>query len=252
MTTAKDLADMANDALEEQSVEELMYAAEEAIVDNDASAGDLVHKPSGDAPFGMRVDEVLSAGHVWVYDIRNGDRSRINKNNLQVQLGKRDPETGKRVFTTDKNYPGMPKPVVGQFKCILHKDDPNRAEYTRMGFPVCRKSNLMSPSEVENHARNRHQQEWRQIKEAETREREERRAKIEELQLNRLLAESGTAPAPTVAPEPAVQPVQEAVSTIESPEEFRTCPECDEWTNDNPKVASRRMSYFHHKKKHEG
>ena len=140
MTTAKDLADMANDTLEEQSVEELMYAAEEAVVDSDATEGDLVHKPSGDVPFGMRVDEVLSAGHVWVYDIRNGDRSRINKNNLQVQLGKRDPDTGKRVFTTDKNYPGMPTPTVGQYKCILHKDDPNRAEYDKLGFVVCKKS----------------------------------------------------------------------------------------------------------------
>ena len=245
MTTAKDLADMSND-LEGQSVEELMYAAEEAIVEDSAKEGDLVNRPSADNPLGMRVDEVLSAGHVWVYDIRNGDRSRINRNNLQVQLGKLDPETGKRVFTTDKNYPGMPDPVVGQYKCILHKDSPDREKYDQQGFPVCRKSNLMSPSEVENHARNRHQQEWRQIQEARQRERDDRREQIERLQLERLLNETGT------APQPAAQPVQEAVSTIESPEEFRTCPKCDDWTNDNPKLASRRMSFFHHNKKHEG
>ena len=246
MTTAKDLADMANDTLEEQSVEELMHAAEEAVVESDATEGDLVHKPSGDVPFGMRVDEVLSAGHVWVYDIRNGDRSRINKNNLQVQLGKRDPDTGKRVFTTDKNYPGMPTPTVGQYKCILHKDDPNRAEYNKLGFIVCKKSNIPSPSEVENHARNRHQQEWRQIMEAEQRERDERRAKIEELQLERLLADQPASPVAVAGSQSATEP------EVEDATEFSTCPSCN-WTNDNPSLASRRMSFYHHnKKEHEG
>lgn len=32
----------------------------------------------------------------------------------------------------------MPTPTVGQYKCILHKDDPNRAEYNKLGFIVCK------------------------------------------------------------------------------------------------------------------
>lgn len=236
---------MTTEQLNNTSVEELALEAQDAIGDG-IKTGDNVTIEGG---LSGSV-EVLDAGHSWVWDIRNGDRSKVNNNMLRSQLGKLDPDTNQRVFTTNSNYPGMPKPVLGSFKCVFHKDAENRAELDRLGHPVCKKSNLISPTEVENHARNRHPREWKQIYDAEQKIKDDRRAQIEELQLARLLAET---PAPVAAaPAPApVQPVQDAAPAIESPEEFRTCPKCEDWTNDTPKLASRRMSFFHHNKKHD-
>tara|TARA_S200002703_G_C3795256_1_gene245524 strand:- start:39 stop:749 length:711 start_codon:yes stop_codon:yes gene_type:complete len=233
---------MTTDQLNNTSVEELALKAEDAIRDG-VKTGDSVSL--GDGMSGTI--EVLDAGHSWVWDIRNGDRSKVNNNMLRTQLDKRDPDTNLRVFTTNPNHPGMPKPTVGQYKCILHKDE-RTTEHDRMGFVVCKKSNLISPSEVENHASRRHQNEWRQIKEAEARVRNERNERIQELQLERLLAQTQSEPAPVPAPAP-VEVVADAETSMQSPEEFRTCPDCDEWTNDNPKIASRRMSFRHHTKK---
>lgn len=233
---------MTTDQLNNTSVEELALKAEDAIR-NGVKTGDSVSL--GDGMSGTI--EVLDAGHSWVWDIRNGDRSKVNNNMLRTQLDKRDPDTNSRVFTTNPNHPGMPKPTVGQYKCILHKDE-RTAEHDRMGFVVCKKSNLISPSEVENHASRRHQNEWRQINEAEARVRDERNERIQELQLERLLAQTQPEPAPVSAPAP-VEVVADAEASMQSPEEFRTCPDCDEWTNDNPKIASRRMSFRHHTKK---
>ena len=97
---------MTTDQLNNTSVEELALKAEDAIRDG-VKTGDSVSL--GDGMSGTI--EVLDAGHSWVWDIRNGDRSKVNNNMLRTQLDKRDPDTNLRVFTTNPNHPGMPKPT---------------------------------------------------------------------------------------------------------------------------------------------
>jgi hypothetical protein len=94
---------MTTDQLNNTSVEELALKAEDAIRDG-VKTGDSVSL--GDGMSGTI--EVLDAGHSWVWDIRNGDRSKVNNNMLRTQLDKRDPDTNLRVFTTNPNHPGMP------------------------------------------------------------------------------------------------------------------------------------------------
>ena len=124
----------------------------------------------------MEVGEVLSAGQVYIYDTRTGDRSICNRNNLAHNLRKKRPD-GSVVFTTVK-----PKfePKRGTHKCLLHKEAPGRHNLDDLGFPYCPKDNLMSPYQVRRHMEKRHNSEWAAIKEEEQREERERRRKLDE------------------------------------------------------------------------
>jgi len=94
------MADMANSSLEGTSVHELALEAQDAIDDTDLKVGEFTHTPTADDPYATIVEEASSAGKSVVYDIRNGEASIVNNNMLPSQLGKTDPETGKRIFTT--------------------------------------------------------------------------------------------------------------------------------------------------------
>ena len=106
------------------STEELMQIAEEAPEPGGSVLGDVVHEPAVDSPFGMTLQEVQSAGYVLVWDKRDGEVSMVNRNMLRPQLEKRDPETGDRVFTTDRRLAPVPK--RGSLLCMLHADHPER------------------------------------------------------------------------------------------------------------------------------
>lgn len=103
-----------------------------------------------------------SAGYVYIWDTRTGERSLCNNNNLIANLNKKR-EDGSRVFTVKD--PGI-TPERGSNKCRLHPDGPDRAEYDKMGLAICRKSNLKSAYEVERHMSRRHRQEWEVINQA--------------------------------------------------------------------------------------
>lgn len=106
-----------------------------------------------------RINWIGSAGYVYVWDNRTGERSTINQNMLSTQLKKKRPD-GSRIFTTiDPHIPVK----AGTLKCMLHTDDPNRAHYDELGFVTCRKANLTSPYQVKRHMMRRHPQEWATI-----------------------------------------------------------------------------------------
>jgi hypothetical protein len=122
-----------------------------------------------------------SAGYVYVWDNRTGERSTINSNMLKTQLGKKRPD-GSRVFTTiDPKIPVK----RGNLKCMLHAKDPNRAHYDELGLPVCRKDNLTSVYQVKRHMQKRHPQEWATIQEEIT-----RKEKEEDMELRRAVLQS--------------------------------------------------------------
>jgi len=124
----------------------------------------------------MEVGEVLSAGQVYIYDTRTGDRSICNRNNLAHNLTKKRPD-GSLVFTTVK-----PKvqPKRGTHLCMLHKDYPGRHKYDELGLPYCPKDNLMNPFQVRRHMQKRHKVEYAAIMEEETREDKDRRRRLDE------------------------------------------------------------------------
>jgi hypothetical protein len=135
----------------------------------------------------MNATELQSAGYVYVYDNRTGDRSVVNRNMLEQQLQKRR-EDGTYAFTTQK--PELER-EYGYLKCLLHKDDPNRKLYDRMGLAICTKDNLTASHDLRVHMEKRHRREWATI-DGERIEEERKRARDNENNLAdaiRLLAE---------------------------------------------------------------
>lgn len=128
-----------------------------------------------------KIKWISSAGYVYVWDTRNGERSTINRNMLPAQLKKLRPD-GSRFFTTiDPKIPIK----SGNLKCMLHLKDPNRVLYDGLGLPTCRKENITSPYQVKRHMQKRHPQEWAAIQEEIT-----RKEKEEERQLREILLKS--------------------------------------------------------------
>jgi hypothetical protein len=124
----------------------------------------------------MSPTKMQSAGYVYIYDTRTGDRSICNHNMLAAHLGKKRPD-GSLVFTTRK--PRI-SPRRGTLKCLLHLDNPNRAHYDALGLATCPKANLTSPYQVQRHMQKRHKMEWATIKEEIDREEKARNTKMQE------------------------------------------------------------------------
>ena len=170
---------------QKKSVQEELRDAEMAKEPGDISVGSVLSHSNG---ITMTASELQSAGYVYVYDNRTGDRSVINRNMLQQQLEKRR-EDGSYAFTTQK--PDFER-VYGDVKCLLHKDDPNRSTYDNMGLAYCTKDNLTASHDLRVHMQKRHRREWATI-DGERIEEDRKRNRIREDNLTeaiRLLAQN--------------------------------------------------------------
>ena len=141
---------------EKQSIHEMLRDAEAAEEPGNMKAGQFVGNSDG---MTMTALELQSAGYVYVYDNRTGDRSMVNRNMLEQQLQKTR-EDGSYVFTTQK--PDFER-YYGELKCLLHPDDPNRELYDRMGLATCTKDNLTASHDLRVHMEKRHRREWATI-----------------------------------------------------------------------------------------
>lgn len=140
-------------------IEEIQRRAEMAPEPRDPNADQWVHQADGEVPVNIAIDHVRSAGYRYIYDTRTGDRSSTNLNMLEAQLKKKR-EDGSVVFSLKK--PDV-EPVRGQLNCLLHPDDPHRAEYDALGLPVCDRDGVKSPYQVTQHMKHRHSDEWAAI-----------------------------------------------------------------------------------------
>jgi len=140
-----------------QDVQEMLRDAEVAEEPGTMRRGSVVGNSNGMA---MTATELSSAGWVYVYNVRTGDRSTVNRNMLEQQLLKRF-DDGMYAFSTRR--PEGIEPVRGKIKCLLHKDDPNRELYAQMGLPECRKANLNTSHDLTIHMQKRHRREWASI-----------------------------------------------------------------------------------------
>ncbi len=154
-------------------IEEMLRTAEVAEEPGDIVKNPVIHKGDDEIPSPM-VGKVTSAGYVFIYDTRTGERSKANRNMLPNLLTKAKRPDGSLIFTTIK--PPF-EPPVGTNKCILHKEAPDRKLYDEMGLPVCPASHLSSPYQVKRHMQKRHPAEWAAIEhERETLDKAEDRA----------------------------------------------------------------------------
>jgi len=148
----------------ELTVEDLleqMAEAENAPEPGTMSMKEIIHRGDEDVPASVVADALTSAGWVYIYDTKTGDRSICNRNMLPDVLKKKR-EDGSQVFTCRK--PGL-EPKRGTYKCLLHPDQPQRKDYDELGLAVCKKSNLTSPYQVRRHMLMKHPSEWAAIQE---------------------------------------------------------------------------------------
>ena len=140
------------------SVLEELVKAGNAGEPGDVRVNEVVSDGNGAPP--AVVGSLESAGYTYIYDSKTGQRSLTNNNMLRTQLEKKRPD-GSRVFTVRK--PDF-EPAAGALKCLLHPDQPSRPHFDALGMPTCRKSNLTSSFQVEQHMAHRHKVEWATIK----------------------------------------------------------------------------------------
>lgn len=133
-------------------IEELLRDAELAEEPGGFHENDVIHRPDGELPAPMVTAVMRSAGHVYIYDTETRERSITNRNMLQAQLEKKRPD-GSSAFTT---VAPLQPPARGTFKCLLHKDQPERAHYDTLGLPTCPKANIPSLYMVGQHMAHRH------------------------------------------------------------------------------------------------
>jgi len=137
-------------------IEEMVKEAEKVGEPGEVTKGGVIHAGSDDVPSPMIMSELKSAGHTYIYNTRTGDQSIVNLNMLRrkLQLKRAD---NSPVFTTVK-----PKvlPKLGEYKCLLHPNDPNRKHYDELGLAVCPKAHLNSPYQVRRHMMKKHRMEW--------------------------------------------------------------------------------------------
>ena len=141
--------------------------AEDAKSPIDTTKEKAIRDANIPAGVGMRFHSLEEAGWVHVYDQKTGDRSTINRNWLQMQLGKTHPD-GSRAFGL---HPPKDKdgkiivPFKGEYKCLLHKDDPDRAFYDGLGFDFCLREGMPSLHAQRLHMQKKHKAEWATIEE---------------------------------------------------------------------------------------
>ncbi len=174
-------------------IEKMVAEAEAVKEPGEIGKGGVIHRGDDEVPSPMIMSELKSAGHTYLYNTRTGDRSVVNLNMLRrkLQLKRAD---GRPVYTTVK--PGI-TPTLGEYKCLLHKDDPNRKHYDEIGLAVCPKSTLNSPYQVRRHMMKKHKMEWDAIEQERTDKEKKEDREFQKTLMNRVVGKpAGTPDAP--------------------------------------------------------
>jgi hypothetical protein len=221
-------------------IEQLIQDTEGVAEPGDFQAGDSVRKAEGpsennpDGVGGMIVSDLESAGWVTLYDTVTFEAYSVNRNMAAAQLKVRR-EDGTLVFQVNK--PG--DPWRGSVKCFLHPDQPEREHYTTMGFRVCPKATMPNMFQAENHARNKHRDEWNAV-EAEREARERREDREAQIAILQSLAARNVVETNDLV-EDELDEVEETVVTVRTGQ----CELCD-WYSDARKSQSRKSSLSQH------
>ena len=176
----------------ERLIEEMMRGSTFAKEPGGIVGDQIIHRGDDEVPVPMVATTLESAGYTNIYDTESGEHSITNRNMLPAQLKKKRLD-GSYVFTTIK--PAAPL-MVGNLKCLLHPDNPDRRHYDELGLAVCKKENLTSPFQVRRHMEKRHKMEWATIEyERQEVEKKEERAFQREL-LGKVLPDQQVEKAP--------------------------------------------------------
>lgn len=97
---------------------------------------------------------------VTIFSMADGEELSIPKKLMVATLDKRDPRTGKHMFTARKE--DAPEYKLGEIKCFLHPEAPDRAILVDIGLGsiACMSAHLANPYSKRIHGLHRHKQEW--------------------------------------------------------------------------------------------
>ena len=163
-------------------IAELMSDWEEAPEPGSARVGHVEHHGNDDLPTPVVQTKLSSAGYTYIYDRLTGDRSLTNRNMLPTQMQKRRPDSTAVFMRTDPRLdPKFKAPKRNKLKCRLHLDDPDRGTWDEMGFPTCRKENLVSKYHVNRHMASKHRDELAAINDLEYQREDEDRKEFQRM-----------------------------------------------------------------------
>jgi len=186
MTTDNVIAEAAANAIAESAAS---GALDKVIVNND----EYSIQYSGSTNDGQDADELVS-----VWSLLDGTESRVLKHKLNEVLRKRT-RSNQQVFWIP-GMPGQPPKVDkgSELLCLLHPDNDEREWLNNIGLvaQTCRKSNLRSDFDLQNHMLHRHQQEWSLIGTAREQEARQQQDELVRLQIEAMTgaAKSDTSP----------------------------------------------------------
>uniref|UniRef100_A0A6M3IIQ9 C2H2-type domain-containing protein n=1 Tax=viral metagenome TaxID=1070528 RepID=A0A6M3IIQ9_9ZZZZ len=176
--TQKQQADPEREAM----IAEMLREAESTKIElpSELTKNPVLNRDAKDEPPTV-VSTVSSAGYVMVWDSRTYVQAPVLYYMLPQVLRKKRADGSYR-WTT--NNPGK-RPQRGTYKCLLHKEDPNRDHYASLGFRECPKENITSPYQVTQHMKSRHKREWESIEDARL-----KAERAEDRDIQRMLAEA--------------------------------------------------------------
>ncbi len=156
----------------ESLIQEALRDAKFVDMPSELKEHPVIHGGDDELVAPMTVKELTSAGYVYVWDTRTYERAPVLYYMLSEVLRRRRKD-GSFIWTT--NDPKK-RPKRGTHKCLLHKDNPSRGEYDKMGLRTCEKSNITNEFEVKQHMLRKHPKEWDAIEDVrKERERQEDR-----------------------------------------------------------------------------
>lgn len=135
----------------------------------------------------VRKASATSAGYVTMWNTDTYEPSIFNLNNIRTKLREVHPDNydnvtmrGKPAWTATE--PSQ-KPWKGSITCPLHVMRPERTAYDKVGYPQCTYDVSPSEMEAQDHLKKKHPRTWRMIQD--TVADEERKAQVEDREINR-------------------------------------------------------------------
>ena len=133
-----------------------------------------------------------------IYSMRDGEPLKVPLKLIQATLSKIDRDSGNYAFTAKKEE--APEYKLGEVKCFLHKDSPERPILDQLGIvAVCPAAHLANGYSKRVHGQHRHKQEWAMLQEHLTETREQEYNDRAERQLQATLEIAKQAARPTKA-----------------------------------------------------
>jgi len=138
---------------------EMVREAEEAKLASDLEKNPMLHKGNDDSEPDTRITGVKSAKRCWIWDTQTFEKLPCLEYMLPGKLTQKR-EDGSYRFTHKNPHR---EPVMGNIKCMLHEDSPNREHTKQMGFRTCPMDNIRNQFGLIQHMRVKHKREWEAI-----------------------------------------------------------------------------------------